>query len=57
MERFALGGVNKPKRRWKKGHGTHAKSVHSWSPFHEDGSLRDLESEGWVHVGAIREDG
>lgn len=33
-----------PKRRWKKGRGTHAKSLHpqaSWSPFNADGSLRD----------------
>ena len=27
-----------------------------WSPYNEDGTLRDLTSEGWHIIGAIAED-
>lgn len=30
-------------------------AAEGWTSFDADGNLRDLESEGWFHVGALTE--
>lgn len=30
-------------------------ATEGWSPFDDDGNLRDLEAEGWYRMGALKD--
>ena len=56
IERRRRGEAQMPKRRWKRGQGTHARSLlpsKLWSPFNENGNLTDEVRREFYPMGAL----